>query len=122
MTGSKSVSACSAPALSLFWISLNELWRKGGVTVRDELGAAPLDDWLWEEGVINDWLIDAVMATIRLWDDIPEGGSATLDPEYAWFTMDPNKETVGKNRPGLPRCWIRHIRFGSDLILRRSTG
>jgi hypothetical protein len=46
-----------------------------------------LDDWFWEVGAIDDWLIDAVKATIRLWDDNPDGGNAKLDPAHAWFTV-----------------------------------
>jgi hypothetical protein len=86
----------------LFWTSLNELWRKGDLMVRNERGTSPLVDWRWEFGAIDRWLFNAAKATIKLWDSNPEGGNAKLDPDYAWFTMpDPN--------PG--KTWEESTRF-----------
>jgi len=68
-----------------FWRSLNQLWRQGGILERDALGGSPLDDWLEEIGVIDDWLIDFVKATIDLWNSDPDGPNAALHPDYGWF-------------------------------------
>lgn len=59
-----------------FWIGLNEVWRAGGKW---------LSDWMRDEDVVDKWLVDYVVATIKLWDRDPSGPQANLQPGFLWF-------------------------------------
>jgi hypothetical protein len=58
-----------------FWRTLNEVWREGG----------DLHKWMRETGVVDQWLIDFVTATIDLWNRDPDGPNACLQIGSCWF-------------------------------------
>jgi hypothetical protein len=88
-----------------FWGSLNQRWRQGGILERDALGGSPLDDWLVEIDVIDDWLIDCVKAAIDLWNSDPNGGSANLDPKCPWFALPEDAIDSEASDVFLPLLW-----------------
>jgi hypothetical protein len=67
-----------------FWIGLNEVWRAG----------KGLSEWMRDEDVVDKWLVDYVIATIKLWDSYPSGPNATLRPGFLWFGIPPDDCTV----------------------------
>jgi hypothetical protein len=63
-----------------FWTGLNEVWRSGGTG---------LSEWMRDEDVVDKWLVDYVIATIKLWDSHPSGPNASLRPGFLWFGIPP---------------------------------